>query len=123
MSQVYKYTAEAGAIPNQVKPEFTLEGVKVRLTSEEISSMQKDMGTLSIAALEKYVLEDPRYDKATWDAKARAMTRALEKAATAAKYRILLSRPDLKTRAKQEYDAIQAARAATQADMLAPAGP
>jgi hypothetical protein len=123
MSQVYKYTAETGAVPNQVKPEFTLEGVKARLTSEEISSMQKDMGTLSIAALEKYVLEDPRYDKATWDAKARAMTRALEKAATAAKYRILLARPDLKDRAKQEYDAIQATRAATQADMLAPAGP
>jgi hypothetical protein len=123
MSQVYKYTAEAGAIPNQVKPEFTLEGVKVRLSSEEISAMQKDMGALSIAALEKFVLSDPRYDKATWDAKARAMTRALEKAATAAKYRILMSRPDLKTRAKQEYDAIQATRAATQADMLAPAGP
>jgi hypothetical protein len=34
-----------------------------------------------------------------------------------------MSRPDLKTRAKQEYDAIQATRAATQADMLAPAGP
>lgn len=123
MSQVYKYTAEAGAIPNQVKPEFTVEGVKVRLTSEEISAMQKDMGALSIAALEKFVLSDPRYDKATWDAKARAMTRALEKASTAAKYRILLARPDLKTRAKQEYDALQATRAATQADMLAPAGP
>jgi hypothetical protein len=123
MSQVYKYTAEAGAIPNQVKPEFTVEGVKVRLTSEEISAMQKDMGALSIAALEKFVLSDPRYDKATWDAKARAMTRALEKASTAAKYRILLSRPDLKTRAKQEYDAIQANRAATQSDMLAPVGP
>ncbi|MFZ9958971.1 MAG: hypothetical protein ACO3GP_01165 [Candidatus Limnocylindrus sp.] len=123
MSQVYKYTAEAGAIPNQVKPEFTVEGVKVRLTSEEISAMQKDMGALSIAALEKFVLSDPRYDKATWDAKARAMTRALEKASTAAKYRILMSRPDLKTRAKQEYDALQATRAATQADMLAPVGP
>jgi hypothetical protein len=123
MSQVYKYTAEAGAIPNQVKPEFTVEGVKVRLTSEEISAMQKDMGALSIAALEKFVLSDPRYDKATWDIKAKAMTRALEKASTAAKYRILLSRPDLKTRAKQEYDAIQANRAATQSDMLAPAGP
>jgi hypothetical protein len=123
MSQVYKYTAEAGAIPNQVKPEFTVEGVKVRLTSEEISAMQKDMGALSIAALEKFVLSDPRYDKATWDIKAKAMTRALEKASTAAKYRILMSRPDLKTRAKQEYDAIQATRAATQSDMLAPAGP
>jgi hypothetical protein len=123
MSQVYKYTAEAGAIPNQVKPEFTLEGVKVRLSSEEISAMQKDMGALSIAALEKFVLSDPRYDKATWDIKAKAMTRALEKAATASKYRILMSRPDLKTRAKQEYDAIQATRAATQSDMLAPAGP
>jgi hypothetical protein len=123
MSQVYKYTAEAGAIPNQVKPEFTVEGVKVRLTSEEISAMQKDMGALSIAALEKFVLSDPRYDKATWDIKAKAMTRALEKASTAAKYRILMSRPDLKTRAKQEYDAIQANRAATQSDMLAPVGP
>jgi hypothetical protein len=123
MSQVYKYTAETGAIPNQIKPEFTLEGVKVRLTSEEISAMQKDMGALSIAALEKFVLSDPRYDKATWDAKARAMTRALEIAAKSAKYRILLSRPDLKSRAKQEYDAIQATRAATQADMLAPVGP
>jgi hypothetical protein len=123
MSQVYKYTAEAGAIPNQVKPEFTVEGVKVRLTSEEISAMQKDMGALSIAALEKFVLSDPRYDKATWDIKARAMTRALEKAATASKYRILMSRPDLKTRAKQEYDALQATRAATQSDMLAPVGP
>jgi hypothetical protein len=123
MSQVYKYTAEAGAIPNQVKPEFTVEGVKVRLTSEEISAMQKDMGALSIAALEKFVLSDPRYDKATWDIKAKAMTRALEKASTAAKYRILLSRPDLKTRAKQEYDALQATRAATQSDMLAPVGP
>ena len=123
MSQVYKYTAETGAIPNQVKPEFTVEGVKVRLTSEEISAMQKDMGALSIAALEKFVLSDPRYDKATWDIKAKAMTRALEKASTAAKYRILMSRPDLKTRAKQEYDAIQANRAATQSDMLAPVGP
>ena len=123
MSQVYKYTAETGAIPNQVKPEFTLEGVKVRLSSEEISAMQKDMGALSIAALEKFVLSDPRYDKATWDIKAKAMTRALEKAATASKYRILMSRPDLKTRAKQEYDALQATRAATQSDMLAPVGP
>jgi hypothetical protein len=85
--------------------------------------MQKDMGALSIAALEKFVLSDPRYDKATWDIKAKAMTRALEKASTAAKYRILMSRPDLKTRAKQEYDAIQANRAATQSDMLAPVGP
>ena len=123
MSQVYKYTAEAGAIPNQVKPEFTVEGVKVRLTSEEISAMQKDMGALSIAALEKFVLSDPRYDKATWDIKAKAMTRALEKAATAAKYRILLARPDLKDRAKQEYDAAIANRNSTQADMLAPTGP
>ena len=123
MSQVYKYTAEAGAIPNQAKPEFTVEGVKVRLTSEEISAMQKDMGALSIAALEKFVLSDPRYDKATWDIKAKAMTRALEKAATAAKYRILLARPDLKDRAKQEYDAAIANRNSTQADMLAPTGP
>jgi hypothetical protein len=123
MSQVYKYTAEAGAIPNQVKPEFTVEGVKVRLTSEEISAMQKDMGALSIAALEKFVLSDPRYDKATWDIKAKAMTRALEKAATAAKYRILLARPDLKDRAKQEYNAAIANRNSTQADMLAPTGP
>jgi hypothetical protein len=123
MSQVYKYTAEAGAIPNQVKPEFTVEGVKVRLTSEEISAMQKDMGALSIAALEKFVLSDPRYDKATWDIKAKAMTRALEKASTAAKYRILLARPDLKDRAKQEYDAAIANRNSTQADMLAPTGP
>ena len=123
MSKVYKYTAEAGAIPNQVKPEFTVEGVKVRLTSEEISAMQKDMGALSIAALEKFVLSDPRYDKATWDIKAKAMTRALEKAATAAKYRILLARPDLKDRAKQEYDAAIANRNSTQADMLAPTGP
>jgi hypothetical protein len=123
MSKVYKYTAEAGAIPNQVKPEFTLEGVKVRLSSEEISAMQKDMGALSIAALEKFVLSDPRYDKATWDIKAKAMTRALEKAATAAKYRILLARPDLKTRAKQEYEAAIAADAATQAEMVAADGP
>jgi hypothetical protein len=123
MSQVYKYTAETGAIPNQVKPEFTVEGVKVRLTSEEISAMQKDMGALSIAALEKFVLSDPRYDKATWDIKAKAMTRALEKASTAAKYRILLARPDLKTRAKQEYEAAIANRNSTQADMLAPTGP
>jgi hypothetical protein len=123
MSQVYKYTAEAGAIPNQVKPEFKLDGVTVRLSSEEISAMQKDMGALSIAALEKFVLSDPRYDKATWDIKAKAMTRALEKAATAAKYRILLARPDLKDRAKQEYDAAIANRNSTQADMLAPTGP
>jgi hypothetical protein len=123
MSKVYKYTAEAGAIPNQVKPEFTVEGVKVRLTSEEISAMQKDMGALSIAALEKFVLSDPRYDKATWDIKAKAMTRALEKASTAAKYRILLARPDLKTRAKQEYEAAIAADAATQAEMVAADGP
>jgi hypothetical protein len=85
--------------------------------------MQKDMGALSIAALEKFVLSDPRYDKATWDIKAKAMTRALEKAATAAKYRILLARPDLKDRAKQEYDAAIANRNSTQADMLAPTGP
>jgi hypothetical protein len=117
MSQVYKYTAEAGAIPNQVKPEFTVEGVKVRLTSEEISAMQKDMGALSIAALEKFVLSDPRYDKATWDIKAKAMTRALEKAATAAKYRILLARPDLKDRAKQEFINLRAARDQQQALM------
>jgi hypothetical protein len=117
MSQVYKYTAEAGAIPNQVKPEFTVEGVKVRLTSEEISAMQKDMGALSIAALEKFVLSDPRYDKATWDIKAKAMTRALEKASTAAKYRILLARPDLKDRAKQEFINLRAARDQQQALM------
>jgi hypothetical protein len=117
MSKVYKYTAEAGAIPNQVKPEFTLEGVKVRLSSEEISAMQKDMGALSIAALEKFVLSDPRYDKATWDIKAKAMTRALEKAATAAKYRILLARPDLKDRAKQEFINLRAARDQQQALM------
>jgi hypothetical protein len=117
MSQVYKYTAEAGAIPNQVKPEFTVEGVKVRLTSEEISAMQKDMGALSIAALEKFVLSDPRYDKATWDIKAKAMTRALEKAATASKYRILLARPDLKDRAKQEFINLRAARDQQQALM------
>lgn len=117
MSKVYKYTAEAGAIPNQVKPEFTVEGVKVRLTSEEISAMQKDMGALSIAALEKFVLSDPRYDKATWDIKAKAMTRALEKAATAAKYRILLARPDLKDRAKQEFINLRAARDQQQALM------
>jgi hypothetical protein len=117
MSQVYKYTAEAGAIPNQVKPEFTVEGVKVRLTSEEISAMQKDMGALSIAALEKFVLSDPRYDKATWDIKAKAMTRALEKAATAAKYRILLARPDLKDRAKQEFINLRATRDQQQALM------
>jgi hypothetical protein len=123
MSQVYKYTAETGAVPNQIKPEFKLEGVKVRLSSEEISAMQKDMGALSIAALEKFVLSDPRYDKATWDIKAKAMTRALEKASTAAKYRILLSRPDLKTRAKQEYDAARANEAATQAEMVAADAP
>jgi hypothetical protein len=123
MSQVYKYTAEAGAVPNPVKPEFKLDGVTVRLTSEEISAMQKDMGALSIAALEKFVLSDPRYDKATWDIKAKAMTRALEKAATAAKYRILLARPDLKDRAKQEYEAAIAADAATQAEMVAADGP
>jgi hypothetical protein len=51
------------------------------------------------------------------------MTRALEKAATAAKYRILLARPDLKDRAKQEYNAAIANRNSTQADMLAPTGP
>jgi hypothetical protein len=123
MSKVYKYTAETGTVPNPVKPEFKLENVIVRLTSEEISAMQKDMGALSIAALEKYVLEDPRYDKATWDAKARAMTRALEKAATAAKYRILLARPDLKARAKQEFDAANADAANTQAEMLATDAP
>ena len=102
---------------NQVKPEFTLEGVKVRLTDEEISAMQKDMGALSIAAIEKFVLEDPRYAKATWDVKAKAFTRALEKAATAAKYRILLSRPDLTARAKQEFLNARAARQEQQALM------
>jgi hypothetical protein len=44
-------------------------------------------------------------------------------AATAAKYRILLSRPDLKTRAKQEYDAARANEAATQAEMVAADAP
>ena len=103
MGEIYRRTADGRAVANQVKPEFTLEGVKVRLTDEEISAMQKDMGALSVAAVEKFVLEDPRYAKATWDIKAKAFTRALEKAAEAAKYRVLLSRPDLKTRAAAEH--------------------
>jgi hypothetical protein len=117
MSEIYRRTADGRAVANQVKPEFTLEGVKVRLTDEEISAMQKDMGALSIAAVEKFVLEDPRYAKATWDIKAKAFTRALEKAATAAKYRILLARPDLTARAKQEFIDLRAARSEQQALM------
>jgi len=117
MSEIYRRTADGRAVANQVKPEFTLEGVKVRLTDEEISAMQKDMGALSVAAVEKFVLEDPRYAKATWDIKAKAFTRALEKAATAAKYRILLARPDLKDRAKQEFINLRAARDQQQALM------
>jgi translation initiation factor IF-3 len=65
----------------------------------------------------------PMIDDHDYDVKARAMTRALEKASTAAKYRILLSRPDLKTRAKQEYDAALANEAATQAEMVAADAP
>jgi len=103
MSQVYEMTGNPSVIPNQAGRDFTLEGVKVRLTTEEISALQKDMGALSVAAVEKFVLDDPRYDKATWDIKAKAFTRALEKAATASKYRILLSRPDLKQRAQIEH--------------------
>lgn len=103
MSQVYEMTGNPSVIPNQAGRDFTIEGVKVRLTTEEISALQKDMGALSVAAVEKFVLDDPRYDKATWDIKAKAFTRALEKASTAAKYRILLSRPDLKQRAQIEH--------------------
>jgi hypothetical protein len=103
MSQVYEMTGNPSVIPNQAGRDFTIEGVKVRLTTEEISALQKDMGALSVAAVEKFVLDDPRYDKATWDIKAKAFTRALEKAATASKYRILLSRPDLKQRAQIEH--------------------
>ena len=103
MSRVYEMTGNPSVIPNQAGRDFTIEGVKVRLTTEEISAIQKDMGALSVAAVEKFVLDDPRYDKATWDIKAKAFTRALEKAATAAKYRILLSRPDLKQRAQIEH--------------------
>ena len=117
MGEIYRRTADGRAVANQVKPEFTLEGVKVRLTDEEISAMQKDMGALSVAAVEKFVLEDPRYAKATWDIKAKAFTRALEKAATAAKYRILLARPDLTARAKQEFLDLRAARNEQQALM------
>jgi hypothetical protein len=117
MGEIYRRTADGRAVANQVKPEFTLEGVKVRLTDEEISAMQKDMGALSVAAVEKFVLEDPRYAKATWDTKAKAFTRALEKAATAAKYRILLARPDLTARAKQEFLDLRAARDQQQALM------
>ncbi|MBU6183468.1 MAG: hypothetical protein KGR46_11750, partial [Verrucomicrobia bacterium] len=103
MSRVYEMTGNPSVIPNQAARDFTLEGVKVRLTSEEISALQQDMGALSVAAVEKFVLDDPRYAQATWDTKAQAFTRALEKAATAAKYRILLSRPDLKQRAQIEH--------------------
>lgn len=103
MSQVYEMTGNPSVIPNQAGRDFTIEGVKVRLTTEEISALQKDMGALSVAAVEKFVLDDPRYDKATWDIKAKAFTRALEKAATASKYRILFSRPDLKQRAQIEH--------------------
>ena len=103
MSRVYEMTGNPSVIPNQAGRDFTIEGVKVRLTTEEISALQKDMGALSVAAVEKFVLDDPRYDKATWDIKAKAFTRALEKAATASKYRILLSRPDLKQRAQIEH--------------------
>jgi len=117
MGEIYRRTADGRAVANQVKPEFTLEGVKVRLTDEEISAMQKDMGALSVAAVEKFVLEDPRYAKATWDIKAKAFTRALEKAATAAKYRILLARPNLTARAKQEFLDLRAARSEQQALM------
>ena len=117
MGEIYRRTADGRAVANQVKPEFTLEGVKVRLTDEEISAMQQDMGALSVAAIEKFVLEDPRYAKATWDIKAKAFTRALEKAATAAKYRILLARPDLTARAKQEFLDLRAARANEMAAM------
>ena len=125
MSRVFEMTANPSAVPNQVSREFTLEGVKVRLTDEEISAMQKDMGALSVAAVEKFVLEDPRYAKATWDIKAKAFTRALEKAAEAAKYRVLLSRPDLKTRAAAEHRKIlqdQAAESKRRAEEFAAMG-
>lgn len=112
MSRVFEMTANPGAVPNQVSRDFTLDGVKVRLTDEEISALQKDMGALSVAAIEKYVLADPRYDNASWDIKAKAFTRALEKAAEAAKYRVLLSRPDLKTRAAAEHRQMLQNRAA-----------
>ena len=125
MSRVFEMTANPSAVPNQVSRDFTLEGVKVRLTDEEISNMQKDMGALSVAAVEKFVLEDPRYAKATWDIKAKAFTRALEKAAEAAKYRVLLSRPDLKTRAAAEHRKIlqdQAAESKRRAEEFAAMG-
>jgi hypothetical protein len=125
MGRIYEMTANPSAVAKQVKPEFTLEGVKVRLTDEEISAMQKDMGALSVAAVEKFVLEDPRYAKATWDIKAKAFTRALEKAAEAAKYRVLLSRPDLKTRAAAEHRKIlqdQAAESKRRAEEFAAMG-
>lgn len=125
MSRVFEMTANPSAVPNQVSRDFTLEGVKVRLTDEEISAMQKDMGALSVAAVEKFVLEDPRYAKATWDIKAKAFTRALEKAAEAAKYRVLLSRPDLKTRAAAEHRKIlqdQAAESKRRAEEFAAMG-
>ena len=117
MGEIYRRTADGRAVANQVKPEFTLEGVKVRLTDEEISAMQKDMGALSVATIEKYVLDDPRYAKASWDVKAKAFTRALEKAATASKYRILLARPDLKERARQDFMQTRDARSEQQALM------
>lgn len=117
MGEIYRRTADGRAVANQVKPEFTLEGVKVRLTDEEISAMQKDMGALSVATIEKYVLDDPRYAKASWDVKAKAFTRALEKAATASKYRILLARPDLKERARQDFLQTRDARSEQQALM------
>lgn len=117
MGEIYRRTADGRAVANQVKPEFTLEGVKVRLTDEEISAMQKDMGALSVATVEKYVLDDPRYAKASWEVKAKAFTRALEKAATASKYRILLARPDLKERARQDFMQTRDARSEQQALM------
>jgi hypothetical protein len=112
MSRVFEMTANPSAVPNQVSRDFTLDTVKVRLTDEEISALQQDMGALSIAAIEKFVLADPRYDNASWDIKAKAFTRALEKAAEAAKYRVLLSRPDLKTRAAAEHRQMLQTRAA-----------
>lgn len=114
MSKVYEVTANTSAVASIAKPEFTLEGVKVRLTAEEVSAMQKEMGALSVAAVEKFVLDDPRYAKASWDAKASAMTKALELAAKSAKYRVLMARPDLKSRAFAEYQAAQQAEASMQ---------
>lgn len=114
MTEVYRMTGSRGAVPDAVKPEFTLDGVKVRLTAEEISALQKDMGALSVAAVEKYVLDDPRYRTATWDQKAKAMTRALEKASQVAKMRTLRSKPDLADRAMREHVAGLQARAEAQ---------